>query len=37
MRLDKCQFLYEEIEFLGYIVLQEDVRPSDNGINVNKN
>jgi len=30
--LDKCRFLYEEIEILGYVVSKEGVRPSDYGI-----
>jgi len=36
-RLDKCWFLYEEIEFLDYIISQEDVHPNDHEINVISN
>lgn len=32
LRLDKCRFLYDEIEFLGYIVSEKGIRPSDHGI-----
>jgi len=37
LQLDKCRFLYEEIEFLGYVVSKEGVRPSDYGIRTVKN
>lgn len=32
LRLSKCRFLYEEIEFLGYIISAEGVRPNESGI-----
>ena len=31
-RLDKCKFLYEEIDYLGYRVNHEGIRPSDGNI-----
>lgn len=31
LRLDKCRFIYEEIEFLGYVVSARGVRPNDSG------
>jgi hypothetical protein len=37
LRLDKCRFLYKEIEFLGYVVSERGVRPSDYGIDAVKN
>lgn len=37
LRLDKCRFFYEEIEYLGYVVSKEGVRPNDQGINAIKN
>lgn len=37
LRLDKCQFLSDEIEFLGYIVSEKGIRPSDHGIVAVKN
>lgn len=30
--LDKYRFLYEEVEFLGYVVSEREVRPSNHGI-----
>lgn len=30
--LDKCRFLYKEIQFLGYVVSEKGVRPSDDRI-----
>lgn len=32
LRLDKCKFLYQKIEFLGYTITAEGVRPNDSGI-----
>lgn len=37
LRMDKCRFLYKEIEFLGYVVSRRGVRPNDSGINAVKN
>jgi len=37
LRLDKCRFLYDEIEFLGYVVSERGIRPSDHGIVAIKN
>lgn len=31
LRLDKCRFLYEKIEFLGCVISKEGVRSSDYG------
>jgi len=33
IRLDKCKFLYTEIEYLGYLVKECGIRPTENGIN----
>jgi len=32
LRLSKCRFLYEEIEFLGYVITAKSIRPSNSGI-----
>lgn len=32
LRLDKCKFLYDKIGFLGYIILEKEVRPNEAGI-----
>ena len=32
LRLDKCRFGYEKIEFLGYIISEKGIQPSENGI-----
>lgn len=32
LRLDKCRFLYDEIEFLEYNISKQGVRPSEHGI-----
>lgn len=37
LRLDKCPFLWDEIEFLGYVVSEKGIRPSDRGIDAVKN
>jgi len=37
LRLHKCQFLWEEIEFLGHVVSEKGIRPSDRGIVAVKN
>lgn len=37
LRLDKCQFLWDEIEFLGYVVSEKGIRPSDREIFAVKN
>lgn len=32
LRIDKCKFLYTQIEFIGYIVSEEGIRPTQRGI-----
>jgi len=32
LRLEKCLFLVTEIEYLGYIVTREGIRPTDSGV-----
>ncbi|XP_011883821.1 PREDICTED: uncharacterized protein K02A2.6-like [Vollenhovia emeryi] len=32
LRIDKCKFLFTEIEYLGYKISREGVRPTENGI-----
>jgi len=32
LRLEKCLFLVTEIEYLGYIVTREGIRPTDSGM-----
>jgi len=32
LRLRKCRFMYEKIEFLGYVISAEGVRPNDAGM-----
>jgi len=32
LRLSKCCFLYEEIEFLGYVITAKGIQPSNSGI-----
>ena len=32
LKLEKCFFLYTEIEFLGYVVSAEGIRPSKKGL-----
>jgi Reverse transcriptase (RNA-dependent DNA polymerase). len=32
LRIDKCKFLYEEIEYLGYLVSEKGVSPNGSGV-----
>ena len=32
LRVDKCKFLYTQIEYLGYLVSQKGIRPTERGI-----
>jgi len=32
LRLNKCCFLYEEVEFLGYVITAKGIQPSNSGI-----
>lgn len=32
LRLDKCEFLSTEIEYLGYLISEKGIRPTENGI-----
>jgi len=37
LRIDKCKFLTTEIEYLGYIIKENTVRPLDSGISAVRN
>ena len=32
LRLDKCEFLFTKIEFLGYVISKEGIPPTEEGI-----
>jgi len=33
LRIDKCTFLRTEIEFVGYLIMEGEIRPTKEGIN----
>lgn len=37
LRLDKCKFLYQKIEYFGYSIFKDGIKPTDNGIIAIKN
>ena len=37
LRTDKCKFLYTELEYLGYLVTQDGIRPTERGIEAIRN
>lgn len=37
LRLEKCAFLYLEIEYLGYKIALDEIRPTDRGISAIRN